>query len=158
MYHIFSLDTALGVVILGTSDRWNNIGSGMLTRRKQLGTWFLLGYLVLFMNLGPNAHRLQCLGLHSISRNSPENTNETAVSCYCCHCSTASEQANQSSGTVHEFDDCVFCKFFKQFHVICQVINFDLQIGLLPGFENPAETSAELEFFVACARGPPVVC
>ncbi len=147
----------LRVSILAISDRWSLDCSGIVMRMKRFGTWFLLGYLVLLLNLGPNAHRIQCLGLHSVNLTSKIGTKSPA-SCQCCHSPTDSKQTDWTSDIVHSFADCAFCKFFKHFQMVWQVFNFELQTDLLPGFERIVENSVEPDLFKACARGPPRVC
>ena len=94
----------------------------VLVQYKQTKIWFFIVYLGLLINLGPSLHHADFLGLHVHS--------SSVSSCGCCHSHSGSHSHHHSdssgelaanSSAEH---DCALCKFFDQYHVIVDVVDF----------------------------------
>lgn len=141
-------------------------------RLKQLHISLLLGYLVLFWNLGPSLHRAEIFGLHCHSCCSSGNSS-------CCHdhvreghwhshgdgqgfhshsrcCDHEhSPDPTQDQQTVTSHHECSLCEFFDNFNVVFD--SFDFEVAEAPSRINAALPLVAWlgEPFSATARGPP---
>jgi hypothetical protein len=120
-------------------------------RFKQLIACFFIGYLGLLLNLGPSLHRAHFFGLHS------HGVVDSTESCSCGGHSHSTSEVPGQSQSVHSEHECVFCKFFDQFHVT--VVPYDhvdsTRIGQLVQPVRPAAIVAAS--FFPTARGPPAL-
>ena len=149
-------------------------------RRNRLKTWFVLGYMVLLLNLGPSVHRAHFFGFHCHSHHSSCNAvSHLAFTHDCCShggnvhidghgkgasdnscdhfCGDAdtSTQSHQLVAGKATHDDCPLCKFFDQYNVtIVQQPSPFLTAPFL--FCQPLSCPTEQsQIIAAIARGPP---
>ena len=139
-------------------------------RLKQLHISLLLGYLVLFWNLGPSLHRADFLGIHFHSgcgscchhadhhhsghwHGHCHSHGSHSHSHFCDH--EHHSDPSEDSSSVSPYHDCAFCDFFENFNCVVDSVDFEIA-------EAPAEVAATLplvawsgEPFSATARGPP---
>ena len=125
----------------------------VLVQYKQTKIWFFIVYLGLLINLGPSLHHADFLGLHVHS--------SSVSSCGCCH-SHSGSHSHHHSGSSNELTangsaehDCALCKFFDQYHVIVDAVDFQecSALAVLMVAERPAEQYSAS--FIPVARGPP---
>ena len=79
----------------------------------------LLGYLVLFLNLGPSLHRVSCFGLHEHQRHVVQESELNPTCCCCCQdeSKSSSPQRNDSDTAIEkQLCDCLVCRFFKKYN------------------------------------------
>lgn len=125
---------------------------------------FFVFYLVLFWNLGPSFHRLDCLGFHG---SDAVTCVEQASSC-CCHSSSshvhrqnsgADEASGQSpDGGVVVNDDCscLVCEFFDDFNPDLQSVDLTEDASPFAPYCCLTEVISFSVVVTATARGPPL--
>ena len=154
-------------------------------RRKRLTNWLLLGYLVLFLNLGPAAHRAHFFGLHGHSHEHLHSFSQCQShnGCHghdfqsttddrfcsnldegihkCCHHSTDLNKHAENSGvnfsnTCGKDGTCSVCKFFDEFNV--SLLTFQQSIHATPFLlYRPLSCQYPITRSIAAiARGPPI--
>ena len=122
----------------------------------KLTTWFVAGYLVLLLNLGPSLHRAEFLGLHGCC-DSHHSVHRVEQSCGCCaHNATETPpfDGDQASWSPHH--DCSFCKFFDQFHVVIATFMIEPEVNQSPVDTLIKPNVSPALSFQPLARGPPI--
>ena len=139
-------------------------------------TWFLLGYLVLLLNLGPSVHHVGWFGLHCQNPKCCQTSNDNVrSSCCCCEAHGVEGDfgqprsgepveaglsplvADTTNGCGSSCEDCVFCDFFDQFNVVD--VRFRFILFESPHWTLPTETPSAVfgEPVAHQARGPPAI-
>lgn len=155
-------------------------------RQNRQKTWFLLGYLVLLLNLGPSLHRAQFFGLHSHGgscchhhgdlQTTHGHASDDHLKHSHCHdhahhdCSAGSAlvalqslstqslaSSGLSDGTDAAAHDCLFCKFFE--HYQATPVSIELPTCVSPFLFMLAECQSSVHRLavLAIARGPPMI-
>lgn len=149
--------------------------------------WLLLGFMGCLLGLGPAAHHVRFLGLHTHghfcdpshdhlhdyghasegSGDTPAGRGqrgESVVSCSCEHHSKAESQQRDGGGsdvTQHDIgnqtDACRFCKFFDDLQVVIFSWEFDPAVYPTSFFPAEAIDSVILPPVPQSARGPPSI-
>ena len=110
-------------------------------------TYALLGFLVLFLNLGPSLHRAQ------FEMAQEDGTHETVSLCSCAFHQAMTNEAGSSSLIGDE--DCQFCQFFAQYNVTLVAFEATGAVSLNPVWLQAQILPVEVASLVATARGPP---
>ncbi len=125
-------------------------------KRKSSANLFLLGYLVLLLNLGPAWHRAPIFGIHDHG-----TVGHDAGVCSCGH-NHAGESASRES-TADEAGsidlpscDCAVCKFFKQYNVTFHGSTVDGLKLVVHQAAHHRKIDASQPLLLHRARGPPV--
>ena len=118
--------------------------------RNRIANLIFLGYLVLFLNLGPDLHRAPVFGLH-------DSHKDTVCSCGSVHEPVKPPSDQNDQAISKQACDCSLCKFFKQCQVDC---NCDLP-ALFKTITGQQVFQTASKPVVLCisqkARGPPTV-
>ena len=134
--------------------------------------WFLLVYLVLFLNLGPSLHRAHFFGIHTHCQCDANGCESDTCDTYsldsdsgamCLHCAEHIHQTEHVDLTKHvstpdwrsSHGQCSVCKFFDNYFVT--LVTFEQPLAQSPNLFHHAAVcpSAYSHVICAIARGPP---
>lgn len=114
--------------------------------------WFLAGYLVLLLNVGPSLHRSHVLDYHDDTCCVVPQVEDD-----CCGCQSHFDESNEllAESSVEKTCDCPFCKFFDQFHVVPALPPEEIFVRANRMEVFVGSTATSLLFVQPHARGPP---
>ena len=119
---------------------------------------FFVFYLVLFWNLGPSFHRLDCLDFHGSDAITCVGQ---AGSCCCQHSTSPGDQDSDDvpdDGAIVRKDcSCLFCEYFDDFNPVVDSVSSIEDSSPFTPCEFWTQTFSNTAAVAATARGPPLV-
>lgn len=149
-----------------------SVGIFAFMRLKPLHISLLLGYLILFWNLGPSLHRAEIFGLHFHSCCSSkgsfcchdqgddghwhrhEDDHEFHSHLPCCNHERPSD-CRLDIESFHSHHDCSLCDFFDNFNLVVESFDFEIANASVNFKISLPLTGWPGDPFCATARGPP---
>ncbi len=136
-------------------------GVNFKSRKMQLRTafnWSLLGFLVLFLNLGQWAHHAPIFHFH-------DEDQVARSGCCCCSNSglappTSTECGDEPAYQSHsgnECGSCIVCEFFKKYSATCWAESVDLTSSFVSALSSPRQSFGLTDAITSTARGPPCI-